>query len=526
MAETTAKQLRVFPETAPEPTAPPAVDEIRSLPALLDAFRETTGWTLRYASGSQPSSSADSTWSAPVNPGVGTSPGHLEFEPPSSATNQERRPSAEAVRLAETMADTLCELSAYQNALWRREAELATVLPLVPQAESERHLAERLQAALKGGTEAVEADAAALYVLDEATTQLKLRSAWGLPTDRLAEAARPLKGALADLEALLGHAVVLEDSARLPNWNVPEEGFDSAVCVPVSTPGSILGTLWVFCRRRRDFTDRQTNMIEIVAGRVAADLEREVLIREGIDSLSLKRQLAAAERLQRGMLPNVPPMLDGWDMAAWITQAEAVGGNFYDWFTLPGGNVAVVAGNAMNRGIEAALAASGLKAAIRSHAQHIPDVDRLLSQVNLTLWTGSAGDQYADVSLAMIDPETGRLALATAGQPGAMLLTPARSKRLTEPSPSLGDGPDTAYPQVDRTLRPGEAILMCSDGFREATDEHGLPLDEDALAALLCQHLDESAEQLVERARQFQENHAAHPDRRDRTVVVVKRTAP
>ena len=70
----------------------------------------------------------------------------------------------------------------------------------------------RLEAVLRGGTEAVDCQAAALYLLDDATSQLKMRSCWGLPLDRLAAPARPLKGAVADLEALLGHAVVIEDT--------------------------------------------------------------------------------------------------------------------------------------------------------------------------------------------------------------------------------------------------------------------------------------------------------------------------
>lgn len=524
MAESTTKQLRVFPEAGAESPAPPKANEIRTLPGLLKAFDEATGWSLRYASGSPPSPSNESTWSAPVNPGVGITPGHLDLVSTGSDPSRKRISESKATTLAGALGDTLGELCQYQNALWRSEAELASAMPFAPHEEDPSYLAERIVAALKGGAEAVDAQAAALYVLDEATTELKLRSAWGLPTEQLAEPARPLQAALADLEALLGHAVVLEDTRLMASWNPPQAEFASAVCVPVSTPNAIIGTLWVFGRQQRDYSERQTNVIEIVAGRIAADLEREVLIREGMDSLRLKQQLAAAERLQRGTLPNVPPLLDGWEMAAWVAQAGSVGGDFYDWFTLPGGTVAVVMGNAMNRGVEAALAAAGVKSAIRAHAQYLPDADRLLSQVNFTLWTGSAGDQYADVSLALIDPQTGRLAIGGAGPSGVMLLGPDSSKALTEPTPSLGDGPDTAYPQHDGTLDPGQAILMCSEGFREGPDEHGLSLDEAALAATLCEHLDKSAEDLVALAREYQQRHCAAPERRDRGVVIVKRT--
>ena len=65
--------------------------------------------------------------------------------------------------------------------LWQREAELAAGVPLVPHREDQKHLAARLEAVLRAGAEAVGGDAIALYLLDEATTELKLRCSWGLP---------------------------------------------------------------------------------------------------------------------------------------------------------------------------------------------------------------------------------------------------------------------------------------------------------------------------------------------------------
>ena len=99
----------------------------------------------------------------------------------------------------------------------------------------------------------------AAYLLDDATKQLKLRSCWGLPKSRFLDPPRPLRGAAADLEALVGHAVVLEDTSFLPHWKVPEE-FRSAVCVPISSPTFPFGTLWMFCDQPRDFSVAETQL--------------------------------------------------------------------------------------------------------------------------------------------------------------------------------------------------------------------------------------------------------------------------
>ena len=131
-----------------------------------------------------------------------------------------------------------------------------------------------------------------------------------------------------------------------------------------------MGTLWVFCNEQRDFSDHETNMLEVVAGRLAADLEREMLLRAGLDGAKLQKQVAAAERLQRNELPTIAPLLDGWDVAGWTAQAEGVGGAFHDWFCLPDGLLAVAVGRRAEQGMAGALTANAVKTAVRSHARY------------------------------------------------------------------------------------------------------------------------------------------------------------
>jgi len=482
---------------------------------------------LRYVAGPEPIHTSDLSWSAPVNPGVGAIPGHLTLGPIDSEPACIPRESADDLESARTMAAALGkllgELLRTQHALWQREAELAAGVPLIAHAEEEQHLAVRLEAVLKGGAEAIGCQAAALYLLDEATTRLKLRSCWGLPRERLTMPARPLHGAVADLEALLGHAVVLEHTELMRHWNVPED-FPAAACVPVSTPTTLLGTLWVFCDERRSFDAHQTNILEVVAGRLAADLEREMLFREAMQSAQWKQQLAAVERLQRNQLPTISPLLDGWKLSGWTAQAQGVGGDFYDWFCLPNGLLAVTVGDALGRGLAAGLAAAALKAAIRAHGLYHRDAHQALKQINLTLWTGSAGDQYATLFYGLIETATGRLSGAMAGEPSVVLL---REDGWTSPgraSPQLGESPEADYPSFECYLQPGEVLLIFTAGLRDALDRHGQPLGEAGLAETLISKLHFSADQLTILAQDYLNAHAAAPAADDRTVLVAKRT--
>ena len=92
---------------------------------------------------------------------------------------------AAATALATAFCGVVAELDQAQAAVWQREAELAAGVPISSQSEPEEHLAGRLEAVLAGGAQAVDCQAAALYLLDEATSQLKLRACWGLPREQL-----------------------------------------------------------------------------------------------------------------------------------------------------------------------------------------------------------------------------------------------------------------------------------------------------------------------------------------------------
>lgn len=183
---------------------------------------------------------------------------------------------AAVMKLAAAVAGNLAMVARTQRALRASEAELAAGVPIYIAPSQASVLADRLEAILRGGARAAGCTAAGLYLLDEGTSCLKLRASWGLPAERLADPPRRLATELADLEALLGHAVVLEDAALQASWPVPEP-CAAAVCLPVATESTLLGTAWFFAPQPRQFDERETEILEIVAGRLAVELELAML---------------------------------------------------------------------------------------------------------------------------------------------------------------------------------------------------------------------------------------------------------
>ena len=461
MARNNARPLRIFQEQAAAEEAAVALGSAAT-GALCATFTSTTGWSLKQLPGPVPDQDPHLVWAAPINSGDGTSLGHLRMD----RINDENRGKAPltvdaAQSLAEGVARQCGEVVELRQALSEREAELAAGVPLVSTRRETSHLAERLDAMLTSAAQMTDCQAAAIYLIDESTSHLKLRSAFGLPESRLLDPPRPLRGSLADLEALLGHAVVLENDTLYDQWNVPER-FGAAVCVPIAGPTVILGTLWIFSENARDFTERDTNLIEMTAGRVAAELDREMLWNEVVTQSPLKGAMDDAVGQQRESLPNVPPLVDGFRLTGRSLSTGQLPGTFYDWMRTAEGKLMLVVGNAAAEGgknsITAAITAVQLRAAWRAHAEHGCEPADLVARLNEQLWSTSAGNVRASIVCASLDELTGSLSLALGGEASAMPL--GRDGEQVSAGPMLGLDLDSKYTEATLELAAGESLAL------------------------------------------------------------------
>lgn len=520
--------LRLVTDTSLQPV-PSRNEDLAALERVCETFSAATGWRLEYATGPVPAEQTNLMWSAPVDPGVGASPGHIRlFLPPErSADFTPRVTLEECGPLADSIGRLWSELLSTRHALWQREAELAAGVPLVVRDDDELapSLGERLEAVLRGGAEAIGCQAAALYLLDAATTELKLRSSWGLPRRRLTEPARPLRPALADLEALLGHAVVLVEPALFDHWKVPEQGFPACVCVPVASPSMPLGTLWAFCDHPREFSDAQTNILEVVAGRIAADLERETLVDEAVSARDQSQQVAAAERFEREQLPRIAPLVDGWEIAAAAYHAGPLGGSFYDWFALGDGSLSVVAGDVCAAGIEGALTASSLRGAARAFEPDRKKAHRLVEKANSILWTGSAGNAQAGLFHAIVENGGRSIEYASAGPIRVLAVGDDAVTVLAGHSAPLGRDEKVKLATRHRSLSPGALLLAYGTTFMGEADEEVLAALDTRLALALEPRLRQTADELVGFVGEVLQSYGAR-DSADRLLVLIKRHAP
>src|SRR5262249_37223135 len=159
-----------------------------------------------------------------------------------------------------------------------------------------------------------------------------------------------------------------------------------------------------------------------------------------------------------------------WQIATAYQPAREVGGDFYDFIPLADGRLAIVIGDVTDKGIPAALVMATTLSMLRAIATQpaIPP-DGSLAQVNRLLCPDLPASMFVTCFYAVLDPSSGRVQFANAGQDPPYLRQPDGSVReLRATGLPLGLMPDAAYDTHETTMAQGDSLLFFSDGLVEA----------------------------------------------------------
>jgi phosphoserine phosphatase RsbU/P len=202
---------------------------------------------------------------------------------------------------------------------------------------------------------------------------------------------------------------------------------------------------------------------------------------------SIEHELATARKMQRNLLPQGPPAVQGVSVVARFQPMTAVGGDFYDYAADAGG-LAVLVADVTGHGVPAALTAAMVKVAFAAERDGASHPAAALAHVNRTLMDANASG-FVTAAWVYLDPAAGRLTYAAAGHP-PMLVWRASSRtvdRVTENGLLMGAFAEAAYTETGLPIHPGDRVLLYTDGVMEAANAADEEFGLDRLTAVLAE---------------------------------------
>ena len=319
--------------------------------------------------------------------------------------------------------------------------------------------------------EALQADTAAILLLDRPSGQLVATAASGLEEEVQQGVRIPVGRGFAGRIAAQGHPVVLDevDHTKVINPILLEKGIRSLMGAPLLADGKVIGVLHVGTMSPRTFTGDDVNLLQLAADRAAV----------AVQALTARVDRAATEALQRSLVPSALPAVGGLELAArWVPGTGKVGGDWYDVFPLPGGEVCAVIGDVAGTGLPAAVIMGRIRSALRAYALQTADPAELLDRLDRKMRYFEP-DALATVLCAMVSPSRDQIRICSAGHLPPIIARPGQSAAVAEIAPNVLIGVSSLRRRQVSTLDfpPGAVLCLYTDGLVERRDQpidHGI----------------------------------------------------
>ncbi len=306
--------------------------------------------------------------------------------------------------------------------------------------------------------------------------------------------------------------------------------------LPLGTRDRMLGFISLGPKRSEEpYSGTDVRLLKSVAAQTGLALENVRLMSAMAEEIAhrerLNREVEIAREVQERLFPQNLPPIEGIEYAGACRPALGVGGDYYDFLALPGGQLGIAIGDVSGKGIAAALMMASLQASLRGEATRAPEnLAALVSNVNHLVYEASSSNRYATFFYAQYNPATRRLNYVNAGHNPPMLFHCRNGNwqvsRLEAGGTVVGLLPSFPYEQATLTIEPGDVFVAFTDGISEAMNNADEEWGEEQLIATVegCGGLGPS--EAIGRIMQAADTFVAGAKQHDDMTLVILKAKP
>jgi sigma-B regulation protein RsbU (phosphoserine phosphatase) len=314
----------------------------------------------------------------------------------------------------------------------------------------------------------------------------------------------------------------VHDTASDPRYIASHPGVRSEVAIPLIAQDRAIGVMDLESERIGFFTDDQVRTLAMLAPQIASSIENARLY----EALAEREQrmeddLKAARELQSLLLPTKAPQFKGLEVAVGLRPAREISGDIYDFFEESDFHTVIAFGDVSGKGAAAALYGALVAGLLRTLAPGKKSPSALLRALNEALIERKVEARYVTLLVMLWHPHSNKFNMANAGALPPLVCRGGEIINLKVEGVPLGLLDSREYEEVTFETKPGDTLVLYSDGITDHLSLGGEEYGRGRLARVVRARCDESAEEIVAGIFEDMDRFAVKAFD-DQTVVVLK----
>ena len=240
--------------------------------------------------------------------------------------------------------------------------------------------------------------------------------------------------------------------------------------------------------------------------KMAFDLKThiETIRRTTAENERVQKELEIARGIQQSFLPEAPPQIEGFDLAALNTPALQVGGDFFDFIPVGLDRWGLVIADVSGKGVPAALFMALSRTMLRANAVGNPTVTQTIYRANNMIAEEDRANMFVTLFYGVLDPKNRTLTYVNAGHNPPFVLGTGHENlvMLEAKGIALGIMPDMEFEQKEIILRQGDILVLYTDGITESINPKGEMFGQTRLSDLVENNRHLSASEIIKKIEQ------------------------
>lgn len=314
---------------------------------------------------------------------------------------------------------------------------------------------------------------------------------------------------------------LLENAQRFGYYR--EAGF--AVLVPMRIQDETKGILAIGSKiSGAAFDEADLEFLKTLGNQAMATLESARLFEETLEKQRMEEELALARSMQQGLLPSRLPDLKGFDVCGMNVPSREVGGDYYDVIPVGENVYGITIADVSGKGAGAALLMSNLQASMHALTTAGLGIEEMIYRVNNLIHRNTALDKYITLFYGQLNTETNTFTFCNAGHnPPYRVSTDGKAEELLAGGIVIGMIPDRTFETAAIELKPGDCIVMFTDGITEAFNDEDEEFGETRVIELMQSHPGRTAKEMLDTiVGEVQKFSEGSPQADDITILVLK----